>query len=86
MWRAASRYDADRGSAMAWVLTLAHRRAVDRVRSEVRSAERERRANEKRARFGIPKSERNKTAAEQALETRRLDGLRREDRASERDE
>lgn len=33
VWRTASRYDASRGSAQAWVLTLVHRRAVDRVRS-----------------------------------------------------
>lgn len=44
VWRCASRFDADRGSAMAWVTTIAHRRAVDRVRSERRSAERELRA------------------------------------------
>jgi RNA polymerase sigma-70 factor, ECF subfamily len=34
VWRTAGRYDRQRGSAMAWVTTLAHRRAVDRVRSE----------------------------------------------------
>jgi len=44
VWRAASRFDADRGSAMAWVMVIAHRRAVDRVRSEQKSAARERRA------------------------------------------
>jgi RNA polymerase sigma-70 factor (ECF subfamily) len=44
VWRAASRFDAGKGSPMAWVTTIAHRRAVDRVRSEQRSAERERRA------------------------------------------
>lgn len=44
VWRCASRFDADRGSAMAWITTIAHRRAVDRVRSERRSAERELRA------------------------------------------
>ena len=44
VWRAASRFDRDRGSAMAWVTTIAHRRAVDRVRSEQRTADRELRA------------------------------------------
>jgi RNA polymerase sigma-70 factor (ECF subfamily) len=43
IWRNASRFDADRGSATAWVMTLAHRRAVDRVRSVHAEAERERR-------------------------------------------
>lgn len=44
VWRSAARFDRSRGSAAAWVLTIAHRRAVDRVRSEQRSARRERRA------------------------------------------
>jgi RNA polymerase sigma-70 factor (ECF subfamily) len=44
LWRTASRFDSSKGSAMAWVMTLAHRRAVDRVRSEQKSAERELRA------------------------------------------
>jgi RNA polymerase sigma-70 factor, ECF subfamily len=44
VWQNASRFDSGRGSAMAWVTTIAHRRAVDRVRSEQRSAERELRA------------------------------------------
>jgi RNA polymerase sigma-70 factor, ECF subfamily len=41
IWRSASRFDAGRGSAAAWVATLAHRRAVDRVRSEQKATERE---------------------------------------------
>jgi len=44
VWRTASRFQPERGSAMAWVLTLAHRRAVDRVRSAQAATEREQRA------------------------------------------
>jgi RNA polymerase sigma-70 factor (ECF subfamily) len=41
VWRTASRFDATRGSAMTWVLTIAHRRAVDRVRSVSAETQRE---------------------------------------------
>jgi RNA polymerase sigma-70 factor (ECF subfamily) len=41
VWRTASRFDPGRGSAAAWVMTIAHRRAVDRVRSEAAAALRE---------------------------------------------
>jgi len=34
VWRLASRFDPAKGSGTSWVMTLAHRRAVDRVRSE----------------------------------------------------
>ncbi len=34
IWRLAPRYETDRGSVKAWIATIAHRRAVDRVRSE----------------------------------------------------
>jgi RNA polymerase sigma-70 factor, ECF subfamily len=44
IWRTASRFDPDRGSAAAWALTIAHRRAVDRVRSENACAAREQKA------------------------------------------
>lgn len=30
----AARYNPDKGSAMSWILTIAHRKAVDKVRSE----------------------------------------------------
>ena len=35
IWRVAPRFDPRLGSAVAWIMTIAHRRAVDRVRSEV---------------------------------------------------
>ncbi len=44
VWRTASRFDPARGSAAAWALTIAHRRAVDRVRSESAGSRRERQA------------------------------------------
>ena len=44
VWRTASRYDPARGSAAAWALTIAHRRAVDRVRSETACSRREQKA------------------------------------------
>jgi RNA polymerase sigma-70 factor, ECF subfamily len=44
VWRAASRFEPSQGSALSWVTTIAHRRAVDRVRAEHRRAERQMRA------------------------------------------
>jgi len=44
VWRTASRFDAARGGATAWVMTIAHRRAVDRVRSESAATQREQKA------------------------------------------
>lgn len=44
LWRTAARFDPAKGSARTWALTLAHRRAVDRVRSEQSQHRREQRA------------------------------------------
>jgi RNA polymerase sigma-70 factor, ECF subfamily len=41
VWRSAESYDPASGSALAWLLTLAHRRAVDRVRSEQAAGQRD---------------------------------------------
>lgn len=41
VWRNAGTYDPAAGSALAWLMTLAHRRAVDRVRSEQAASVRE---------------------------------------------
>ena len=45
VWRSASRFDVSRGSAMTWVMTIAHRRAVDRVRSASAETQREQKAS-----------------------------------------
>jgi RNA polymerase sigma-70 factor (ECF subfamily) len=45
VWRTASRFDPSQGSALSWVMTMAHRRAVGRVRSDRPADERENRAS-----------------------------------------
>jgi RNA polymerase sigma-70 factor (ECF subfamily) len=44
VWRTAARFDVSGGSATSWVFTIAHRRAVDRVRAEQAAAVRTMRA------------------------------------------
>lgn len=44
VWRRAAHFQPERGSAKAWIMTLAHRRAVDRVRSAQAATDREHRA------------------------------------------
>ncbi len=41
IWRSACRFDAAKGSAMTWAMMIAHRRAVDRVRSAAAETQRD---------------------------------------------
>ena len=41
VWRQSARFDPDRGNALSWLLTIAHRTAVDRVRSSEASRRRD---------------------------------------------
>jgi RNA polymerase sigma-70 factor (ECF subfamily) len=52
VWRTAESYDPASGSALAWLLTLAHRRAVDRVRAEQAASQRD-------SRYGVANVERD---------------------------
>ncbi|BFM26095.1 ECF RNA polymerase sigma factor SigK [Microbacterium sp. che218] len=44
IWQSAARFTPNRGQGRSWVLTIAHRRAVDRVRSSQSSVDRDVRA------------------------------------------
>jgi RNA polymerase sigma-70 factor (ECF subfamily) len=41
IWRTSARFDASLGSPLGWMLTIAHRKAVDRVRSAQSASDRE---------------------------------------------
>ncbi|WP_282837472.1 ECF RNA polymerase sigma factor SigK [Microbacterium flavum] len=50
IWQSASQFAPNKGQGRAWVMTIAHRRAVDRVRSAQSSADRDERAGLKELR------------------------------------
>jgi len=76
IWRTAARFDGTRGSATAWIFTIAHRRAVDRVRSEQAGADRVRRVAASSAETPYDDVVETATARIEQQQVRRcLDGL-----------
>ncbi len=75
VWRTASRFDPAKGSAAAWALTIAHRRAVDRVRSENASSRREQKAVFEAAAEGDNVAEIVEASLDRQRVNRCLDGL-----------
>ena len=69
IWRTASRFDRAKGSAVSWILTLVHRKAVDRVRSAEASTRRDTTYHQ-----GNHKIEHDSTAeaAQASMEARRV--------------
>jgi RNA polymerase sigma-70 factor, ECF subfamily len=70
IWRGADKFDRARGSAMTWAMTIAHRRAVDRVRSSAAEAHRD---QESAARLSLTTDE----VAEQAVASIERERVRR---------
>jgi RNA polymerase sigma-70 factor, ECF subfamily len=68
-WRTASRYDESKGSALAWLMTLAHRRAVDRVRSAEASSRQDTTYHQ---RTHVVPHDTTAEAAETSMEARRV--------------
>ena len=63
VWQQAPRFEPARGSALAWIMTMTHRRAVDRVRSAQASSDRE-------ERVGRASHERDHDSVAEAVEQR----------------
>jgi len=76
VWRTAARYDPARGSATAWACTIAHRRAVDRVRAEQAGADRARRVAAASSEIAYDEVAEQAAARLERVQVRRcLDGL-----------
>jgi RNA polymerase sigma-70 factor, ECF subfamily len=75
MWRTASRFDPAKGTAATWAMTMAHRRAVDRVRSAVASTAREVRTAEVPSHNGDEVADTVEASLDAERVRRCLDGL-----------
>ena len=71
IWRTASRFDPDRGSPLSWLLTITHRKAVDRVRSAEAASRRDTRYHQENQSVD---HDATAEAAQASLEARRVRG------------
>ena len=69
IWRTASRFDAKKGSPVSWILTIVHRKAVDRVRSAEASSRRDTTYHQE---SGTPDHDSTAEAAYASMEARRV--------------
>jgi RNA polymerase sigma-70 factor, ECF subfamily len=69
VWRNASRFDPARGSATTWVMLIAHRRAIDRVRSASAEAQRD---HKSAAAFAVASTDEVAEAVEANLDAERV--------------
>lgn len=69
IWRTAGRFDPARGSGIAWLMTIAHRKSVDRVRSSESTSRRE---NTYHHQHHTPDHDATAEAAHASLEARRV--------------
>jgi RNA polymerase sigma-70 factor, ECF subfamily len=82
VWRTASRFDAAKGAATTWMMTIAHRRAVDRVRSATAAAARETRTAEVPILTGDEVADAVEASLDRERVRRCLDGLTEPQRES----
>lgn len=76
VWQSARSFDAARGHARSWVLTIAHRRAVDRVRSAEARARRDTRVGLQELHTPVASVEEHvQLLVDGSRATRALDGL-----------
>ncbi|MCD1144630.1 ECF RNA polymerase sigma factor SigK [Kocuria sp. LUK] len=68
-WQQAARFDPERGTVLAWLCTLAHRRSVDRIRQVQRERDREHHYESRQGR--VPADE-TWQGVEEAMETQEV--------------